>query len=78
MYQESLTRMVRGRQWLSILLFLPLMLMGQAGVQAQEEQGQEEKEVCATVTICPKGGEGECRTVEVCGEEWAGDTERLA
>ncbi len=83
MCQKSLKRMVRGGKWVSILLILPLMLMGQTGIQAQEEeeQEQEEQQQCSTVTICPDGAgeEGqECRTVKVCGEGEAVDPERLA
>lgn len=83
MYQESLKRTVRGGKWISILLILPLMLMGQTGIQAQEEEEemQEEEQQCSTVTICPDtaGAEGqECRTVKVCGTGEAVDPERLA
>ncbi len=80
MYQESLKRTVRGGKWISILLILPFMLMGPAGVQAQEEEKQEEQK-CSTVTICPDqvGEEDqECRTVKVCGTDEAVDPERLA
>ena len=82
MYQASLKRTVRGGKWISILLILPLMLMGQTGIQAQEEQEEmEEEQQCSTVTICPDGAgeEGqECRTVQVCGRGEAVDPERLA
>ncbi len=66
--------------WISILLILPFMLMGPAGVQAQEEEKQEEQK-CSTVTICPDQTgeeEQECRTVKVCGTDEAVDPERIA
>jgi C-terminal processing protease CtpA/Prc len=81
MYQESLKRTVRGGKWISILLILPFMLMGPAGVQAQEEEQQQEEQKCSTVTICPDQvgeEEQECRTVKVCGTDETVDPERIA